>query len=102
MSRRYATTYRRASTYEARAASKIAAAEAAGIPVRTDADCREPILLDLSRVGGFALVIEPRRGHLLQWRARDEQTGEVVAHGALKTVLHAIADALPRARVMDD
>lgn len=36
MSRRYAHTYRRASTYESRAAAKIAAAEAAGIPVRTE------------------------------------------------------------------
>ena len=87
---------------DARAEAKRAAAAAAGIPVRTDCDPREPIAFDLSRVGGYELVIEPCRGHLLKWRARRTDTGEVVAAGAFKSVLHALADSLPQARVMDD
>ena len=102
MSRRYAKTYRRSCVRDARGEAKRAAAEAAGIPVRTDDDPRQPITLDLSHVGGQRLVIEPRRGYLLQWRAVDEDAGKVVCGGALKAVLHSLADALPRVRVMDD
>jgi hypothetical protein len=83
-------------------ASRAAAAERraqaerdAGIPDRTDADCRQPIALDLSSVGGRCLTLEPRRGYV-SYRARDIGTGEVVACAALKTLLHKIADDLPR------
>lgn len=80
---------------DARAEQKRAAAEAAGIPVRTDADCRVPIALDLRFVGGPELILEPRRGYV-SWRARDVATGQVVACAALKQLLHGIADDLPR------
>lgn len=95
MARRYASTYRRSSAWDARADAKRAAAEAAGIPMRDDTDCRSPIALDLSRVGGDALVLEPCRGKVA-WRARRIDTGEVVARAALKALLHCIADRLPR------
>lgn len=84
-----------ASARDARADAKRAAAEDAGIPVRTDADCRVPISLDLRCVGGRDLVLEPRRGYVA-WRARDAATGEVVGCAALKQLLHRLADDLPR------
>ena len=101
MSRHYARAYRRSHVWDARGEAKRAAAEAAGILIRTDDDARQPICLDLSGVGGKRLIIEPRRGHLLQWRVVDE-FGTTLQGGALKTVLHAIADALPRAQLMND
>jgi len=79
-----------------RAAERRAQAERdAGIHDRDDADCRQPIALDLSSVGGRCLTLEPRRGYVA-YRARDVATGEVVAAGALKALLHSIADELPR------
>jgi hypothetical protein len=79
-----------------RAAERRAQAERdAGIPDRTDADCRQPIALDLSSVGGRCLTLEPRRGYVA-YRARDIGTGEVIACGALKALLHQLADELPR------
>lgn len=86
---------------DARAEAKRAAAEAAGIPMRTDDDARQPIHIDLTCAGGDCLVVEPIRGRLLKWRARKMDTGEVIGRGALKTVLHALADKLPRACVGD-
>lgn len=96
-----AYSYMSGARKDAKADAKRLAAEAAGIPVRTSDDPRQPIELDLSRVGGDRLLLEPRRGHLLKWRLRDQDTGEVLACGALKTMLHEAADRLPRAQVMD-
>lgn len=79
-----------------RAAERRAQAERdAGIPDRDDSDCRQSIALDLSSVGGRCLTLEPRRGYVA-YRARDISTGEVIACGALKTLLHRLADELPR------
>ena len=84
-----------------RAAERRAQAERdAGIPDRTDDDCRQPIALDLSSVGGRCLTLEPRRGYLA-YRARDVATGEVIACGALTALLHQLADGLPRMGRMD-
>lgn len=82
MPRRYARTYRRSSAWDARADAKRAAAEAAGIPVRDDADCRAPITLDLSCVGGDCLMLEPCRGKVA-WR---ERLQDVAHNGALGAV----------------
>ena len=80
--------------HDARAERKRRECEEAGIPIREDWR-PQPIALDLSDVGGHSLTIEKGRG--TKWRARRLDTGEVVAHGSLKQVLHALADTLPRA-----
>jgi hypothetical protein len=67
----------------------------AGIPDREWAeDQRQPFDLDLRSWGGPVLHIEPRRGYIAA-RAIDE-SGQVVACAALKTLLHRVADSLPR------
>lgn len=66
----------------------------AGIPDRIQPDdTRQPITIDLSSYGGPCLRIEPRRGYIAV-RAIDE-SGAVQAC-ALKTLLHQLADSLPR------
>lgn len=66
----------------------------AGIPDRIELeDARQPITIDLSSYGGPCLRIEPRRGYIAV-RAIDE-AGSVRAC-ALKTLLHDLADSLPR------
>jgi hypothetical protein len=80
---------------DARAEGRRAAAEADGIPLRDDADCRSPIELDLSHVGGRRYILEPRRGYL-SWRVRDAESGQVLHCAALKQALHWIADEMPR------
>jgi hypothetical protein len=67
----------------------------AGIPDRTDSDCRQPIEIDLRSYGGQRLRIEPRRGYVAS-RAIDADTGQVVACAAIKTLLRDIAGSLPR------
>ena len=67
----------------------------AGIPDRTDTDCRQPFALPLSAAGWRDLRIEPRRGYVA-WRAVDVGTGEVLHAAALKELLHWIADKMPR------
>ena len=57
-------------------------------------DQRQPITLDLRSYGGPCLRIEPRLGYIAV-RATDEDTGERHAC-ALKTLLHRVADQLPR------
>jgi hypothetical protein len=56
-------------------------------------DRRQPFDLDLRTWGGPLLHIEPRLGYIAA-RAIDEQ-GQVQC-AALKTLLHRIADGLPR------
>ena len=66
----------------------------AGIPDREpQTDLRQPITLDLRSYGGKLWRIEPRRGYIA-CRAIDE-TGTVQC-AALKTLLHSLADGLPR------
>lgn len=66
-----------------------------GIPDRpAPIDTRQPITIDLRSYGGPCVRIEPRVGYIAV-RARDEATGVVTAC-ALKTLLHCIADGLPR------
>ena len=85
-----------------RASLRRADAErAAGIPDRTDADCRRLCTLDLRGAGGPLLNFEPRAGYL-GWRARDMESGLVVDCAAIKSLLHNVADALPRTRSNDD
>lgn len=75
---------------------KAQAERDAGTPDRQAfEDRRRPFPLDLRTWGGPNLHIEPRLGHIAA-RAFDADTGKVVACAALKTLLHNIADALPR------
>ena len=80
-----------------RAAEARAQAERdAGIPDRPlDIDARSPIPLDLRAAGYRNLHIEPRIGYVA-WRLVDADTDEVIDCAALKTLLHRIADKLPR------
>lgn len=79
-----------------RAAEQRAQAERdAGIPDREPfTDARQPIELDLSTYGGPRLRIEPRLGYIA-CRAVDLDSGAVEC-AALKTLLHRMADSLPR------
>ena len=85
------------SRHTLRIATQNAQAERdAGIPDRAvPDDVRQPITLDLRSAGGRHLRLEPRRGYIA-WRAVDVDSGVVLDGGALKTLLHAIADDLPR------
>ena len=82
--------------WNAAQAQALAQAERdAGTPDRDDYDQRQPIMLDLSSAGGPNLTLEPRLGYVA-WRARDNDTGQVLRCAALKELLHWIADELPR------
>lgn len=65
-----------------------------GIPDREPIDGRRPCVLDLRGAGGPLLTLEPRLGYVA-WRQVDE-SGAVQACAALKTLLHGVADQLPR------
>lgn len=95
MPRRYARTYRRSSAWDARADAKRAAAEAAGMPVREDADQRTDGVIDLRGLGGPCLVIKPVHGKIAV-RALDPKTMAQVQRCSLKQLLHWIADRIPR------
>lgn len=77
------------------------AERAAGIPDRVDVDCRLPIPLDLRCAGGDNLLLRPCRRRIA-WRAVDVVTGQVLDTAALKTLLHNIADRLPRTSLAED
>ena len=79
-----------------RAAEARAEAERAdGIPDRPmPVDWRTTCTVDLRGAGGPLLTFEPRAGYVA-WRARNE-AGDVTACAALKTLLHALADDMPR------
>ncbi len=96
MQRRKSARHVRAARARWRAAEERAqAARDAGIPDRPlPTDCRDTIILDLSSYGGKRLRIEPRVGYIA-CRMIDE-SGEVKDCAALKTLLHRIADSLPR------
>ena len=80
-----------------RAAELRASAERAdGIPDRAlGADIRSPIRFDLAAEGYRDVIVEPRIGYV-SWRLLDAQTGECIECAALKTLLHRLADRLPR------
>jgi hypothetical protein len=66
-----------------------------GIPDRHPAaEWRSTCIIDLRGAGGPLLTLEPRAGYV-SWRAVD-QAGNVIDCAALKTLLHTVADALPR------
>lgn len=75
-------------------ADRAQAERDAGIPDRPmPTDCREPITLDLRSAGGPLILLEPCLGKIA-WKLRD---GDAVKdRAALKTLLHRIADKLPR------
>lgn len=75
---------------EARAESE----REAGIPDRGHDDARQPCTIDLRGAGGPLLTLEPRVGYVA-WRQIND-AGEVEACAALKTLLHTLADKLPR------
>lgn len=62
--------------------------------VNEPTDTRQPITLDLRSAGGPLVTLEPRIGYI-GWRVRDE-AGQVSECAAIKTLLHRIADRLPR------
>lgn len=57
-------------------------------------DARQPCVIDLRGAGGPLLTLEPRLGYIA-WRQRDE-AGSVSDCAAIKTLLHRLADTLPR------
>ncbi len=66
----------------------------AGIPdLPMPVDVREPFPLDLRSAGGDQWMLEPISGKIA-WKARSHR-GEV-RRAALKTLLHDLADDLPR------
>jgi hypothetical protein len=58
-------------------------------------DARQPFDLDLRTWGGPWLRIEPRAGYIAA-RAIDAASGAVLTCCALKTLLHNVADRMPR------
>lgn len=97
MQPRKSKRHQRAANTRWRVAEQQAQAERdAGIPDRSAyEDRRLPFTLDLRTWGGPHLHIEPRLGYISA-RALDAATGRVVGCAALKTLLHDIADRLPR------
>lgn len=80
-----------------RAAELRASAERAeGVPDRAPgADMRTPIRFDLASEGYRDVIAEPRVGYV-SWRLLDAHSGECIECAALKTLLHRLADRLPR------
>jgi hypothetical protein len=95
MHRRKSIRHVKAAKARWRAAEARAQAERDdGIPDRPAfVDIRQPIDLDLTSWGGPRLHIEPRRGYIA---ARAVAADGAVQVAALKTLLHRIADSLPR------
>jgi hypothetical protein len=95
MQRRKSLRHQRAAHARWRAAQQRAEDERAqGIPDRVDTDMRQPCTIDLRGAGGPLLTLEPRLGYIA-WRQRDE-AGQVQDCAAIKTLLHRLADTLPR------
>lgn len=81
--------------HQAAAQARWARRLADDTPPRTMDDARRPLLLQLACCGGRDLLIEPVPGRIA-WRCRTLDAGEVIDRGALKSLLHRIADGLPR------
>lgn len=96
MHRRKSPRHQRAALARWRAAEDRAEAEReAGIPDDPPyTDARRTCTLDLRGAGGPLLTLEPRGGYIA-WRQLDE-SGRVTDCAALKTLLHRLADQLPR------
>lgn len=96
MHRRKSRRHQRAAIARWRAAEARAEAEReAGIPDEpADTDARRECTIDLRGAAGPLLVLEPRCGYI-SWRQIDED-GRVTDCAALKTLLHRLADSLPR------
>lgn len=58
------------------------------------ADERAPIPFDLRGAGWRSVTLHPIRG--TKWQMVDNESGQVLSTAALKTLLHEIADELPR------
>ena len=97
MQRRKSQRHAHAANTRWRAAEQRAQAERdAGIPDRPMyTEWRRPIEIDLTGAGGRRLFLQPRPG-FVSWHLLDFDTGDVIARAALKTLLHRIADELPR------
>ncbi|MEY2854600.1 MAG: hypothetical protein RL030_1732 [Pseudomonadota bacterium] len=95
MQRRKSARHIMAANARWRAAEARAQAERdAGTPDRPAlVDHRQPFDLDLTSWGGPRLHVEPRLGYIAARAIGDDGT---VTVAALKTLLHGIADALPR------
>ena len=59
-------------------------------------DCRQPIDIDLSCVGGKRWTLVPRDGYHSWWLV--DASGQKTKKAALKTLLRGLADELPRMR----
>jgi hypothetical protein len=57
-------------------------------------DCRQPIDLDLSSVGGKRWTLVPRDGYHSWWLV--DENGMRMKKAALKTLLRGLADDLPK------
>lgn len=80
--------------HDARADARRAAAEAAGIPIRGDADRRTDGVIDLVGLGGPHLIIRPDRGRIAVL-ALDPETLAPVRRCSLKQLLHWLGDKTP-------
>lgn len=85
---------RKSLRHQRAAQARWRATPTAGDAVDEPRDLRQPITLDLRSAGGPLVTLEPRIGYI-GWRVRDE-AGEVSECAALKTLLHRMADRLPR------
>ena len=96
MQRHKSRRHQRAANARWRAAEMRAQAERdAGIPDSEPlVDVRQPCVIDLRGAGGPLLTLEPRAGYIA-WRQRDD-AGGVQDCAAIKTLLHRLADTLPR------
>ena len=93
MQRRKSRRHVNAAKVRWRKAEQRAQAERdAGIP-DVPLDLREPITLDLRCAGGALWTLAPIQGRIA-WRATSDDGKQERA--ALKTLLHNLADALPR------
>jgi hypothetical protein len=65
-------------------------------PLEPVTDCRRPIDIDLSCVGGKRWTLVPRDGYHSWWLV--DASGQKTKKAALKTLLRGLADELPRMR----
>lgn len=94
MHRRKSIRHQRAANARWRQAEARAQAEReAGIPDRCPVEWRTPCTIDLRGAGGPLIELQPRLGYV-SWRR--VESGSVTDCAALKTLLHRLADQMPR------